>query len=466
MKKNQIYYIKNFEVFSERNGNYIIIFPEVPYWIAVTQAGYSVLKKIQEGKNIEEIADELLSENNGEIIDLLEELLTPLYKSKIIYKEVPSDEEARRIPKPNKITFLQTMECNLRCRHCCVSDMPENNYENMTVENAKTALKNCLALMDEGKKKVSFLGGEPLCGNRFVELLEYAYELGYEIGLSTNGILVDETFAQLANRYHVNVQISLDGATRESHETIRGKGTWEKALKAIDLLNKYSVDINTNFVYHTGNIHEIEAYFDLVQAKKVKKVRLIPLMNMGRAVGNFKRVPLDEFIDVMILLIKKRPELIDLLDETTFMGLILNAKFSQKMTACGAGIITLTISPSGDVFPCLNLYDSQFKICNIFDSDYLKEFEESLVRKNFANINIATNNEKCSICKLKYFCGGKCRGETYQETGDIFAPYPYCDEWKRALIKIFWLLVEYPDLGERKYLHVIDNVGQYLDLWH
>ena len=75
-----------------------------------------------------------------------------------------------------------------------------------------------------------------------------------------------------------------------------------------------------------------------------------------------ERVPLDEFVDIMYKLIKKRPDIIDVLDETSFMGLVMGARFSQKMVACGAGVITLTIAPDGGIYPCLNLYDGQLDV--------------------------------------------------------------------------------------------------------
>lgn len=67
---------------------------------------------------------------------------------------------------------------------------------------------------------------------------------------------------------------------------------------------------------------------------------------------------------------------------------------------------------------------------------------------------------------MKYFCGGRCRGETFQETGDVKASYPYCEEWKKAMEKIFWILVEYPQLGENKYNDILLKADSYLNLWH
>lgn len=457
--------IHEFEVFSQRNEVYIIIFPNVPFWMATTLDGYRFLCNIKKYNDIDFAISKTFgySTNNKKDIDIFVDTL--IDSGVITENEKSLDNNDDRIHLlPNKITFLQTMKCNLSCRHCCVSNLAKQS--DMKFETAKSVLKRCLNIMADGKKSISFLGGEPFCGDKFYDILEYAVSLGFEVGLSTNGMLIDENFAKFAADNSINVQISLDGTNKSEHEFIRGEDTWEKAIKAIELLIKNDVDIQTNFVYNKLNIKNLEQYFDLMKNLGVKKIRLTPLMNMGRAKDNFERVPLDEFVDCIYNLIERRKDLVEYIDETTFMGLVLNARFSEKMTSCGAGIITITISPEGDIYPCLNLYDEKFKMANILENDYIHQFKNSLIRKQFFVNNIDNMNNKCAKCNIRYFCGGKCRGETFQETGDITLPYPYCDEVKKSLEKIFWILTENPKLGEKKEKEISKRLNQYMETWH
>lgn len=64
---------------------------------------------------------------------------------------------------------------------------------------------------------------------------------------------------------------------------------------------------------------------------------------------------------------------------------------------------------------CLNLFDKKFEMCNILDSNFYEQFQNSSVRKEFQELNIRNMNQKCRECNMKYFCGGRCRGETFQE---------------------------------------------------
>ena len=231
-----------YEIFSTRGENSIVIFPEIPFWVAVSKQGLAALEEMKRTGSIRRVAEKVLGSGETQALEEIKKFFTPLLESNVLYDTKISNNHKKEL-KPNKITFLQTMRCNLRCRHCCVADMPEQDLKGMSLETAKEILRRCITLMDEGKKGLSFLGGEPLCGDRFLELLDYATDLGYQIGLSTNGVLVDSKFAETAKRNNINVQISLDGTDESSHEYVRGKGTWDKAINALQILNEYDVDI-------------------------------------------------------------------------------------------------------------------------------------------------------------------------------------------------------------------------------
>ncbi|WP_273322679.1 radical SAM/SPASM domain-containing protein [Vallitalea guaymasensis] len=464
MKKTAQIKVARYSIFSEKDGNYIIIFPDIPFWIATTSQGLDFLNNIDGKKTVEDISKVVFKNFNENIQNMVQEFMQPLIESQVIYTSKKPKKVTQLPQRPNKITFLQTMNCNLKCKHCSVADYDSKDLPSMNIEQAKLALNRVKAIMDEGQKKLSFLGGEPLLGDNFIELIQYAKKLDFEIGLSTNALLIDDHFAQIAKENNVNVQVSLDGPNKESHEAIRGKNTFDKTINSIKLLKNNDVDIQTNMVYHEGNIHLIEEYFNLCKSLGVNKIRMVPLMNLGRAVNNLKAVSINKYLDEIIRLIYKDPRFIDNLDDTSFMGLVMATKFSHRMIACGAGVITVMISPTGDIYPCLNIFDEEHKICNLFDEDYIEQFEQSRVRDFFINLRIDKLNKKCMNCDMKYYCGGRCRGETLRIRHDITAPYPECKEWKKAMEKIFWLVTEFPELGEEKYKKVIAKTGSYVDI--
>lgn len=180
------------------------------------------------------------------------------------------------------------MRCNLRCRHCCVADMPNQNLESMSLDKAKKALDRCLLIMDEKEKDYLF-GWRTIVWRKISRVSGICTIIRIQSWLIHKWYFGRRGICKDGKENNINVQISLDGTDRESHEFVRGKGTWDSVISAIRLLNKYCVDIQTNLVYHRGNINKLEEYFDFAINNNIKKVRLISLMNMGRAVGQMER---------------------------------------------------------------------------------------------------------------------------------------------------------------------------------
>ena len=82
-----------------------------------------------------------------------------------------------------------------------------------------------------GVSRFYFTGGEPLLRSDFEELAEYVLEdPEAELAVLTNGILIKDArleMLQRLDRDRVRLQISLDGATAETNDAIRGPGsTW------------------------------------------------------------------------------------------------------------------------------------------------------------------------------------------------------------------------------------------------
>src|SRR6201985_1148033 len=81
---------------------------------------------------------------------------------------------------------------------------------------------------------VNIGGGEPTVRADFWELVEYA--TAHPVGgkFSTNGVKLTPDIAhRLAASDYVDVQISLDGATAEVNDAVRGRGSYALALRAL-----------------------------------------------------------------------------------------------------------------------------------------------------------------------------------------------------------------------------------------
>lgn len=123
--------------------------------------------------------------------------------------------------KFKRIHLELTNRCNFSCKFCPdgVMSRPRGAIEE---DLALSALKQ-IADLDLAEKVTFHVMGEPLLHPRFFPILDYAREVGLEVGLTTNGALLKpETIAKLAERDLYQIDISVQSPDRESFEATRG----------------------------------------------------------------------------------------------------------------------------------------------------------------------------------------------------------------------------------------------------
>jgi len=133
---------------------------------------------------------------------------------------------AQGLDAPICLTWELTYACNLACAHCLSSSGRRDPRELSTAE-AK-------AVIDELERMEVFYvnigGGEPTVRSDFWELVDYATAHKVGVKFSTNGVKISPAIAQrLAASDYVDVQISLDGATAEVNDYVRGVGSYDTA---------------------------------------------------------------------------------------------------------------------------------------------------------------------------------------------------------------------------------------------
>lgn len=148
--------------------------------------------------------------------------------------------------------------CNLRCRYCFYTDEAENravaSMGRMTLSTMRTLADKALAFADGGCT-FAFQGGEPtLMGvdffravSDYVDAHPNPKRVRVHYAFQTNGMLLDNAWAEWFAENHVLVGISLDG-TKDIHDRYRldkdGRGTFNRVMAAIRLLERHHVEYN------------------------------------------------------------------------------------------------------------------------------------------------------------------------------------------------------------------------------
>ena len=134
---------------------------------------------------------------------------------------------------PICLTWELTYACNLECVHCLSSSGRRDPRELSTVE-AKAVLDE---LHDLQVFYINVGGGEPMIRRDFFELLEYSIDRGIGVKFSTNGAFIDaEKAKRLASMEYLDIQISLDGTDAITNDAVRGEGSYDTAIRAMNHL--------------------------------------------------------------------------------------------------------------------------------------------------------------------------------------------------------------------------------------
>jgi radical SAM protein with 4Fe4S-binding SPASM domain len=142
---------------------------------------------------------------------------------------------------------------------------------------------------------------------------------------------------------------------------------------------------------------------------------------------------------------KDNKELQKLFGRDCYSILSATCYYSSKNTSCGTGLKTLLIDSDGSIYPCANTAVEEFKLGKINDNSF--DFEQLWHHSQFLEsfrerTSVDSMNDKCSICAVRRWCLGSCRGETMAVKNDLSAPAYNCEDMRQAIIETFWFLTE------------------------
>jgi heme d1 biosynthesis protein len=197
----------------------------------------------------------------------------------------PTPAGPRRQPPGPVVIWNLIRRCNLSCQHCySISADVDFPGELNTAQVFK--------VMDDLKKfRVPVLilsGGEPLLRPDIFEVAARAKQMGFYVGLSTNGTLIDAPLARRIGALGFDyVGISLDGL-KQTHDRFRRKqGAFDASLAGLRLCRDEGVKVGLRFTVTQDNAADLPALLALAEAERIDKFYLSHLNYAGR--GNKNR---------------------------------------------------------------------------------------------------------------------------------------------------------------------------------
>jgi len=298
-----------------------------------------------------------------------------------------------------------TYSCNLSCKHCYVADDYSRELD----------LEEYCGLIDDlynmGTFCLVFTGGEPLLRKDLFDIAGHAKAKGFLTILFTNGTLIDEDIADKIKQIGFwKTEISIYGATPETHDRITQKqGSFEKTLSGVKALCKRGVDVRLKTLLLSMNIHEYSFMKKLARELGLNfrsDFQINPKLDGSLTPLNYK-ISSEKILEV----IKAR-------DGLKYFP--CHAHETMNNLGCNAGKHMLSISPSGEVKPCIIFPVS----CGNIREQNIKEIwsEGNGILKKLRALKLADLTE-CSECTYRTYCI-RCHATSYLQTGNMLNPIP------------------------------------------
>lgn len=350
---------------------------------------------------------------------------------------------------PFQVVWDVTYACNLKCKHCYATAGKAGKDE-LTTEQAKRAID---IFAKAGVTILAFSGGEPLVRPDIFELTRYAADKGIYVAMATNATLITPEKAEEIRDAGVQfVQISLDGATAETHDTFRGlQGSYEKTLRGIKncVDNGLFVEVSTTATKH--NYNEIPRIIDLSEKLGANWFMVFNFVPTGR--GKYiveNDLSPDEREELLKMLWSRlKNSRINVLSTApqfarvalqqegegggktipthfynpTLAGQLVN--LAEFIGGCGAGRLYMGMRANGDLQPCVFF---PLKLGNILEDDFEYLWVNNEVLHELRDKKGITG---CGTCDYRHYCGG-CRARAYGYFGDYLSPDPGCINNKKV----------------------------------
>lgn len=340
-----------------------------------------------------------------------------------------------------ELTFIvkTSFNCNLGCSYCSEGLKPRGQY--LSIETTDNFIEKVGRYAIDNDAFVQFIwhGGEPLL--RGLDFYNHVVETQKALGpsfrytnvIQTNGVLMDDRFADFfaVNNFHVG--FSLDGPPQihnAQRKALSGAPTFDKVYDGLVKMDDRGQRPSTIAIY-TRHTHEnLDAFYDFF-SERALDVQINPLLIMGSATDDRAvdlRVSPKEYGEGMIYLFDRWIE--EPLNGFTINPLhnivrTLTSGIPQACTEAGHCYDYFKLFPDGSVHLC-GLQDYDKHTLGNINTNSMEELLESPERKAYASIKLAMK-ETCSRCEHVDVCRGGCTLSAYTKRGEVSDVDYYCE---------------------------------------
>ncbi len=319
-------------------------------------------------------------------------------------------------PAAPSVQIQLTNACNLECTYCCTNSGQPRQRE-ITLPQLRDVV-DAVRQRYGGQGRIALLGGEPLMVPWALDLAEYVLDRDLALTLFTNGTLLTEPGAAervaALHRRGAEIRVSLAGVEAVRCDEVSGAPRFELVAEGIHAVAGHGAEVIVDLMLLPQDVDRVaEKMFALRKRLPTgTRVALGVLYHSGREQGRH--------------LFTSRAQLEDALDRIAFEGgeVVSAAERSpvaprREGCTCALGY-HLHLRSDGALFTCFKMEE---RVGHLTE----EPFADSLADLQCRSRPVSTL-PLCAECALATLCGGGCRSENLQFTGD--ADEPVCGPWR------------------------------------
>lgn len=400
----------------ERNSKKVYINPQVPAWIVTNDLGSMILSLFDGSNSVDDIVNTVVQVLGQEKKQQVADFCDYVIQSGVLGNLESQDHE--RDTSLHSVHLSLSSQCNLRCKYCYAAERVESKYPRLTLDDYRRIIDDLCSI--SSNITFTITGGEPLLNPLWQSIAQHIKERGCTLLLLSNGLLINEKNIEFIKTHFDLVTLSIDGPTRETHSLTRGDN-FDSVMRAVDLLEKHEVDYTLSMTVTRLNIDQVEP----MAQRFGSRLNFAPLFPVSDLASDELSITGEQYYQALAGAFGVNP--------LSYCESSLDMSQQVKARKCAIGDNEISISPTGDVYPCQLLHMDQFLAGNVHEQGIIDIYRNSEALKRCASLDV-DNIEKCRDCAIRYICGGACRARGFYETGKIASTGDFCHYEKEAFL--------------------------------
>jgi len=334
---------------------------------------------------------------------------------------------------PGILTLAITGVCNLDCRHCWVRAGEASSLPDVPLSSVRRIVEDFAEIGGEG---IRITGGEPLCHPHWLDIVRLSNSLGFKsVILQTNAVLFkDKPLAELRelDSPGVSIQISLDGASAQTHDFVRGEGAYNETLQGIARLVQAGLGakISIFFTEMRHNLEDIPDLLDLADRIGLGAVSTGAMVQCGRASEAAQLAPpgVEQYLRLLARYDNDAP-FRQLYHKIGSVAALEWRTGDASCEECCTFVENPYLTPSGRLYPCLLCHADEFSVTGVFVKGLAAALVEGVpLWSTILDISRRRREEipQCQDCPGIRCCAGGCMGRAWGSFNNLLAADDRC----------------------------------------